>query len=235
MLAKKAEVIYTAFTQADRWLPQGKTRLMGNPTRKTLTTVGRNEAAARLGLDPARKTLLVLGGSGGAKSINEAMLANLDQLHNTLGIQILWQAGSKYISALREQIDVNTYAHLTLTDFIFDMPAAYAAADLVLSRAGASSCAELMLTGKPCVLIPSPHVAGGHQSMNAKAMAESGAAIVLADSNATRELSTVVGDLISDPDKLSTMSAAIRALAAPNAAIDIANDIFNRLDTKHRS
>ncbi len=235
MLAKKAEVIYTAFSQADQWLPAGKTKLMGNPTRKTLLAMNRKEATSRLGLDPSRNTLLVLGGSGGAKSINEAMVANLDSLHNELGIQIIWQAGTKYISGLREQIRASEYPHLTLTDFIYDMPAAYAASDLVVSRAGASSCAELMLTGKPCVLIPSPHVAGDHQTMNARAMAESGAAVVLADSDARSELATVVKDLLADSGTLIKMAASIQALAAPNASHDIAADIFNLLDKKYHS
>jgi len=235
MLAKKAEVIYTAFVQADQWLPSGKTMLVGNPTRNTLTAVDRVAAASRLGLDPSRKTLLVLGGSGGAKSINEAMVANLDAIHNEMGIQVIWQAGTKYISALRAQIPAAKYTHLLLTDFIYDMPAAYAVADLVVSRAGASSCAELMLTGKPCVLVPSPHVAGDHQMMNAKAMAESGAATVLADSDASSKLASVVSSLISDSEELAKMASSIRTLAAPNAAIDIANDIFNRLDKKHHS
>ncbi len=235
MLAKKAEVIYTAFVQADHWLPAGKTRLVGNPTRKTLTAVNRDDAFGKFGLDLSRKTLLVLGGSGGAKSINDAMIANLDSLHNDMGIQIIWQAGTKYIAALREQIPAARYPRLTMTDFIYDMPAAYAASDLVVSRAGASSCAELMLTGKPCVLIPSPHVAGDHQTMNARAMAESGAAVVLADGNAKDELATIVKELMADSNKLAQMSASIQALAAPNAAVDIANDIFNRLDKKYHS
>jgi UDP-N-acetylglucosamine--N-acetylmuramyl-(pentapeptide) pyrophosphoryl-undecaprenol N-acetylglucosamine transferase len=235
MLAKKADVIYTAFTQADQWLPSGKTKLIGNPTRKTLVSVERETAMTRLGLDPSRKTLLVLGGSGGAKSINEAMITNLDAIHNELGLQIIWQAGTKYIAALRDRIPANMYPGLIMTDFIYDMPAAYAAADLVVSRAGASSCAELMLTGKPCVLIPSPHVAGNHQMMNAKAMSESGAAVVLADKDASSNLASIVSELITDSDALSNMASSIRALAAPNAAIDIANDIFNRLDTKYPS
>jgi UDP-N-acetylglucosamine--N-acetylmuramyl-(pentapeptide) pyrophosphoryl-undecaprenol N-acetylglucosamine transferase len=235
MLAGKAEVIYTAFTQADKWLPQGKTKLVGNPTRKTLMSVDKDAAISRLGLDPSRKTLLVLGGSGGAKSINEAMVANLDVLHDEMGIQIFWQAGTKYVTALKEQIPATKYPHLILTDFIYDMPAAYAAADVVVSRAGASSCAELMLTGKPCVLIPSPHVAGDHQTMNAKAMAESGAAVVLADNDTSSKLASVVKGLIFDSDTLAKMSNSLRALAAPNAAIDIANDIYNRLDNKYLS
>jgi UDP-N-acetylglucosamine--N-acetylmuramyl-(pentapeptide) pyrophosphoryl-undecaprenol N-acetylglucosamine transferase len=235
MLANRADVIYTAFAQADKWLPSGKTKLIGNPTRKALTSVDKDTAVRRLRLDPSRKTLLVLGGSGGAKSINDAMVANLDTIHNDMGIQIIWQAGTKYIAALREHIPISKYTNLTMTDFIYDMPAAYAAADLVVSRAGASSCAELMLTGKPCVLIPSPHVAGNHQMMNAKAMAESGAAVVLADADASGTLASIVRGLIADSESLAKMADSIRALAAPNAALDIANDIFNRLDKKYHS
>lgn len=235
MLAKQAQVIYTAFAQADQWLPKGKTKLVGNPTRKALVAVGRDEAVQRLGLDPLRRTLLVLGGSGGARSINEAMQVNLDDLHDRLGIQIIWQAGTKYLAPIHETLDVTRYERLILTDFIHDMPAAYAAADLVVSRAGASSCAELMLTGKPCVLIPSPHVAGDHQTKNAQAMQESGAAVVLADSDATAKLATMVEQLIHNEAVLAKMGTSIKALAAPNAAADIANDLYNRLDHLYTS
>lgn len=235
MLAKGAQVIYTAFTQADQWLPKGKTKLVGNPTRKALMAVDRDEAIKRLRLDPSRRTLLVLGGSGGAKSINEAMLSNLEELHDRLGIQIIWQAGTKYLAPIREKLDVAKFEYLTLTDFIHDMPAAYAAADLVVSRAGASSCAELMLTGKPCVLIPSPHVAGDHQTQNAKAMEESGAAVLLPDTDAEAGLAAVVEQLIQSEETLAKMGASIKALAAPNAAADIATDLYNRLDQFYKS
>lgn len=230
MLSKWAIVIYTAFKQADVWLPKGLTMLIGNPTRKALLNSNRDHALGVFGFTSDHKTLLVLGGSGGAKSINEAMLQNLNTLHNDMNLQIIWQCGTKYIDELRKSINLDNYDRLILTDFIDAMPAAYAAADLVVSRAGASSCAELMITGKPSILIPSPHVAGDHQMMNARAMEESGAALVLPDVHCGRDLATVVNSVINDSDRLNTMSESIHKLAAPNAAADIAADMLHRLD-----
>jgi len=230
MLAKNATVIYTAFQQADQWLPAGKTKLLGNPTRSNLCSVSKEDGLKHFGLANGRKTILILGGSGGALSINEAVLAHLPLLMNELKLQVIWQSGTRYLKSLRDRIDTTTYPDLIITDFIHNMPAAFAAADLVISRAGASSCAELMLTGKPSVLIPSPNVAGNHQMMNAKAMTESGAAKVLADADAKQELGSLVARLISDDVELSLMSESMKKMAAPNAADDIAHDILERLD-----
>lgn len=235
MLAKNAAVIYTAFQQADQWLPTGKTMLLGNPTRSNLCSVSKEDGLKHFGLANGRKTLLILGGSGGAYSINEAVLAHLPKFMNELNLQVIWQSGTRYLKSLRERIDNDTYPDLIITDFIHNMPAAFAASDLVISRAGASSCAELMLTGKPTVFIPSPNVAGNHQMMNAKAMTESGAAKVLADVDAKTKLGSVVADLINDDVQLNLMSESMKKMAAPNAADDIARDILDRLDRSHHS
>lgn len=230
MLANKASIIYTAFQQADQWLPAGKTKLLGNPTRSNLRSVNKEDGLKHFGLAGGRKTILILGGSGGALSINEAVLAHLPKLMNELKVQLIWQSGTRYLKSLRDRIDTTLYPDLIITDFIHNMPAAFAAADLVISRAGASSCAELMLTGKPSILIPSPNVAGNHQMMNAKAMTESGAAKVLADSDAKEALGSMIASLINDDVQLSLMSESMKKMAAPNAAEDIARDILDRLD-----
>ncbi len=229
MLAKHAQVIYTAFQQADRWLPEGRTKLVGNPTRKTLRGIDRDQAYRLMGFEPDRKTLLVIGGSGGAKSMNAAMARHIRRLHDEMGLQVIWQAGTRYIEAMRAQVRPEQYPRLILTDFLDNMPAAYAVADLVVSRAGASSCAELMLTGKACVLIPSPNVAGDHQMKNAQALEATGAAAVLPDDDADAALADTVAKLISDPAQLGAMAAAIASLAAPDAAKAIAADIFARI------
>lgn len=228
MLAKHAHVIYTAFQQADRWLPTGRTKLVGNPTRKSLRGMDRNQAFKLMGFEPGRKTLLVIGGSGGARSINEAMARHIGSLHDEMGLQVIWQAGTRYVDAMRAQVKPEQYPRLILTDFLDNMPAAYAVADLVVSRAGASSCAELMLTGKACVLIPSPNVAGDHQMKNAQALEATGAAAVLPDAEAHSALADTVAKLITDPAKLESMATNIAALAAPDAAKTIAADIFAR-------
>lgn len=232
MLANKASIIYTAFQQADQWLPAGKTKLLGNPTRSNLRSVSKEDGLKHFGLATGRKTILILGGSGGALSINEAVLAHLPMLMNELNVQLIWQSGTRYLKSLRDRIDTASYPDLILTDFIHNMPAAFAAADLVISRAGASSCAELMLTGKPSILIPSPNVAGNHQMMNAKAMTESGAAKVLADIDAKQSLGLVIANLINDDVQLRLMSESMTKMATPNAAEDIARDILDRLDRR---
>jgi UDP-N-acetylglucosamine--N-acetylmuramyl-(pentapeptide) pyrophosphoryl-undecaprenol N-acetylglucosamine transferase len=232
MLANKASIIYTAFQQADQWLPAGKTKLLGNPTRSNLRSVSKEDGLKHFGLATGRKTILILGGSGGALSINEAVLTHLPMLMNELNVQLIWQSGTRYLTSLRDRIDTASYPDLILTDFIHNMPAAFAAADLVISRAGASSCAELMLTGKPSILIPSPNVAGNHQMMNAKAMTESGAAKVLADIDAKQSLGIVIANLINDDVQLRLMSESMTKMATPNAADDIARDILDRLDRR---
>ncbi len=232
MLANKASIIYTAFQQADQWLPAGKTKLLGNPTRSNLRSVSKEDGLKHFGLATGRKTILILGGSGGALSINEAVLTHLPMLMNELNVQLIWQSGTRYLKSLRDRIDTASYHDLILIDFIHNMPAAFAAADLVISRAGASSCAELMLTGKPSILIPSPNVAGNHQMMNAKAMTESGAAKVLADIDAKQSLGLVIANLINDEVQLRLMSESMTKMAAPNAAEDIARDILDRLDRR---
>jgi UDP-N-acetylglucosamine--N-acetylmuramyl-(pentapeptide) pyrophosphoryl-undecaprenol N-acetylglucosamine transferase len=232
MLANKASIIYTAFQQADQWLPAGKTKLFGNPTRSNLRSVSKEDGLKHFGLATGRKTILILGGSGGALSINEAVLAHLPMLMNELNVQLIWQSGTRYLKSLRDRIDTASYPDMIITDFIHNMPAAFAAADLVISRAGASSCAELMLTGKPSILIPSPNVAGNHQMMNAKAMTESGAAKVLADIDAKQSLGLVIANLINDDVQLRLMSESMTKMATPNAAEDIARDILDRLDRR---
>ena len=232
LLAKFAAKIFTAFKEADDYLPADKTMVTGNPTRNTLTEVPKETGVNAFAFDLSKPVLLVMGGSGGARSINEAMLENLAVLHDNAGLQIIWQCGSKYYDALMEEIDVEDYPNLRLTAFIDSMPEAYAAADLVISRAGASSCSEFMLTGKPSVLIPSPYVAGDHQTMNAKAMADAGASELLPDNEAKDALPELVTRLISDQETLRKMNIAALSLAKPDAARQIAKEILELANTR---
>lgn len=227
MLAKHAKKIFTAFKDADHHLPAEKTLIAGNPTRKTLTAADKQEALDNFGFSPRKKTLLVLGGSGGAKTINEAMAANIDKLHNGLGLQIIWQCGARYFDELHMELHTDDYEHLRLVDFLHNMPHAYAVADLVVSRAGALSCSELALTGKPSVLIPSPNVAGDHQTKNARSMVEEGAAELLEDRDATDLLPGLVDSLISNQQKLQQMQKAALKMARPDAANEIAEEILS--------
>lgn len=226
LLAKRARKIFTAFKDADRYLPADKTEIAGNPTRKNLLEVDEDKAYRDFGFDKENKTLLVLGGSGGAKSINEAMAANIEKLHNEMDLQIIWQCGSRYYDELHIELHTDDYENLCLVDFLHNMPEAYAAADLVVSRAGALSCSELALTGNPSILVPSPNVAGDHQSKNARSMVDEGAAEILDDSEAKDTLSQLVEKLIFDRQKLKEMQKAALKLARPDAAEKIALEIL---------
>jgi len=226
LLGKFASVIFTAFKEADTYFPEGKTKLAGNPTRTSLTLSSREESLDMFGFSGDLKTILILGGSGGAQSINTAMQNNLDTLHHELGLQIIWQCGKKYYDKLSEAIDESSYPNLRLTDFLYNMAAAYATADLVISRAGAGSCSELMLTGKPSILIPSPNVAGNHQMKNAQSMSKTGAAYLLKDEDAASKLASSVSELIGNENKLKNMGEKARKLAKPDAALRIAHEIL---------
>ncbi|MEX0856607.1 MAG: undecaprenyldiphospho-muramoylpentapeptide beta-N-acetylglucosaminyltransferase [Balneolaceae bacterium] len=226
MLAKFAHKIFTAFKEADNFFPESKTQITGNPTRSTLLNVDKQEALQAFGFDENKPVLLVLGGSGGAKTINEAMSEQIQHLQDTSGLQVIWQCGSRYFDELSATINLKKLADVRLSAFLENMPEAYAAADLVVSRAGASSCSELMLTGKPSVLVPSPNVAGDHQTKNAKAMVDAGASKLLTDSNLKENLTELIESLIFDQERLNKMHSAALSLAKPEAAQMIAKEIL---------
>ena len=233
MLGKNAEIIFTAFDDAENYFPKKKIQLAGNPTRKSLSQVNRKEALQAFDFSNDKKTLLILGGSGGAKSINEAMQKHIERLHNDLGLQIIWQCGKRYYDKLRKDVTPQNFEHLRLKDFIHDMPAAYASADLVISRAGALSCSELALTGKPSMLVPSPNVAGDHQTKNAQSMVANGAAKLVTDDELEKILANVVQEIIDDEHQLNEMRKAAKNLARPNAAEEIATETL-KLITKEK-
>jgi UDP-N-acetylglucosamine--N-acetylmuramyl-(pentapeptide) pyrophosphoryl-undecaprenol N-acetylglucosamine transferase len=235
LLGKNAALIFTAFDDAEKYFPKGKTERAGNPTRKSLSRANRQEALQAFDFTSDKKTLLILGGSGGAKSINEAMKKHIETLHNDLGLQIIWQCGKRYYDKLRKDIEPQNFNHLRLKDFIHDMPAAYAAADLVISRAGALSCSELALTGKPSVLVPSPNVAGDHQTKNARSMVDNNAAQMVADDELEKRLATVVQEIIDDEHRLKEMSKAAEHLARPNAAEEIATETLKLVGNKEHN
>lgn len=226
LLGTQAALIFTAFPEATDFFPAGKVRQEGNPVRADIRRGDRNKAALKLGLDPNRKTLLVMGGSGGAASLNRAMLANLEELHHELELQIIWQCGARYLPALRGSISEHLFEQLYLTDFLDDMPGVYALSDVVVCRAGAGTIAELLVLGKPSVLVPSKVVAGDHQTKNAASVVARGAAITLDDSELSDRLAEVVDELVSSPAKLQTMQQAALSLARPDAAGMIVRSIL---------
>ena len=235
MLGKNAALIFTAFDEAEKYFAKERTQLAGNPTRKSLRGVNRKEALKAFNFSNDKKTLLILGGSGGAKSINDAMQEHIETLHNDLGLQIIWQCGKRYYDKLRKDIKPQNFEHLRLKDFIHDMPAAYTAADLVISRAGALSCSELALTGKPSILVPSPNVAGDHQTKNAQSMVVNGAAKLVADDELEKRLAKVVQEIIDDEKQLTEMSKAAKNLARPNAAEEIATETLKLVGKKEQN
>lgn len=226
ILGSDAELVFIAFKDAEQYFPSDRTQVAGNPTRKSLTQVDTDKAYKSFDFHSNYQTLLVLGGSGGAKMINEAMLHNIKKLNDELDLQIIWQCGKRYYDQLRNKLESTDFENLRLKDFIHDMPKAYAVADLVISRAGALSCSELALTGKPSILVPSPNVAGDHQTKNAKSMVDNGAAKMVADEDLNSVLADTVKNIIADKQQLTEMSKAAKQLARPDAAETIANEII---------
>ena len=233
MLSGYAELVFTAFEQVEQYFPDpDRIRLKGNPTREALKVRNIEKAYSYFNFDQDKRTLLIFGGSGGARTINEAVLEHLRFMHDELNLQIIWQCGPRYDSWIRRQLDLSLYPNLKLMPYIERMDLAYSVADLVISRAGAITCSELNLTHKPSILIPSPHVAENHQHKNAKAMEDAGAAILLNDSEAIEQLGDNIKNLIHNDELLQSMSKGAESLARPNAAVEIAREIMQHVNTQ---
>jgi UDP-N-acetylglucosamine--N-acetylmuramyl-(pentapeptide) pyrophosphoryl-undecaprenol N-acetylglucosamine transferase len=228
LLAKKAQKICVAYEGMERFFPADKLLLTGNPVRQALldTTVTREEAVRSLGFDPSKKTILLVGGSLGARTINESVLQHLDIVEKS-GVQFLWQTGKYYYAAIQEQLKGRSLPNLKVTDFITDMGVAYKAADLVISRAGASSISEFCLIGKPVILVPSPNVAEDHQTKNALALANRDAALYVKDADAPATLLQLAVETVADEVKLKSLSENVLKMALPNSADIIAKEVIN--------
>ena len=228
LLAKKAAKICVAYEGMERFFPADKIMLTGNPVRQQLleTTVSHDDALRSFGLDPQRKTILIVGGSLGARTLNESVISHLDQIRES-GIQFIWQTGKYYHAQITEQLkQLGKPANLVVTDFISDMGAAYKAADVVVSRAGAGSISEFCLLGKPVILIPSPNVAEDHQTKNALALVNKEAALYVKDSEAPKLLLPLAIDTVSDDAKLRSLSEHILKMALPASAEIIAKEVI---------
>ena len=228
LLAKKAQKICVAYEGMERFFPAEKIILTGNPVRQALldTTVTREEAIRQFGLDPAKKTILFVGGSLGARTLNESILQHLDLIKSS-GMQFIWQTGKYYHAAIMEELGKqDELPMLKVTDFISDMGAAYRAADLVISRAGASSISEFCLIGKPVILVPSPNVAEDHQTKNAMALVNKEAALFVKDAEAHDTLLQLAIDTVKDEEKLKSLSAHILTMALPDSANIIADEVI---------
>ncbi len=227
-LAKKAEKICVAYEGMERFFPAGKILMTGNPVRQNLldTTISREEAVKRQGFDPAKKTILLVGGSLGARTINESVLQHLDLVTSSSDVQFIWQTGKYYSAEIAKRLEGKDIPNLKVTDFITDMGTAYKAADLVISRAGASSISEFCLIGKPVILVPSPNVAEDHQTKNALALSTKDAAIYVKDAKAPGMLLKLAIDTVKDDAKLQSLHENVLKLALPNSAEIIAKEVI---------
>ena len=221
LLAAKADAICVAYDGMERFFPQEKIVKTGNPVRRNLIecALSRDEAITRLGLDPAKKTILVVGGSLGAKTINEGIKAGLGLLgEKSDNLQVIWQTGKYYDADTRGALERSKVKNVLRMPFIADMDVAYRAADLVVGRAGASSISELQLLGKPSILVPSPNVAEDHQTKNAMALVDKKAALMIRDIDAVNVLVGKMIDTVLDDELLSSLSANVAGMALPDAA-----------------
>lgn len=226
LLGKKANAICVAYENLERFFPANKIVFTGNPVRQDLLEVGnkRNEGISYFKLDANKKTVLVLGGSLGARRINQLVAKELDFLLES-GVQVFWQCGKLYYEAYKK-FDGQPTKNVQVTAFIDRMDLIYAAADFVISRAGASSVSELCLVGKPTIFIPSPNVAEDHQTKNAKAIVDKNGAILLKENELDEKFRTTFSDLISNDDLQRALAQNIKALAKPNATKDIVEEII---------
>ena len=231
LLAKKAEKICVAYEGMERFFPKEKIVLTGNPVRQDLesTEAKRKEAYAVFQCNPKKKTILILGGSLGARTINKSLSSALSSLAKTNDIQFIWQSGKRYYSSMKEKLRHYSKAPIYLTPFISRMDLAYSAADLIISRAGAGSISEFCIVGKPVILVPSPNVAEDHQTKNAEALLKKDAAVLIPDQEAVKKLIPCAFETIHDDWRLKELSENISKLALPNAANKIVNEISNIL------
>lgn len=226
-LSKLAKKICVAYDGLERFFPADKIVFTGNPVRQDLmeTETKRAEGVQRFGLDPEKKTLLVLGGSLGSRRINQLIAKELTWLQ-AQDVQVIWQCGKFYFEEYRHHGDKDGVQVLS---FIDRMDLVYAAADVVISRAGASSVSELCLVGKPVIFIPSPNVAEDHQTKNAEAIVNKGGALLLKEAQLDTQFQPVFADLVSNSDKQQKLSENIKKMAKPNATKDIVEEVVKLL------
>ena len=228
LLAKQAKKICVAYEGMERFFDKSKIILTGNPVRQGLLnhSIQREEAISSFGLDPQKKTVLILGGSLGARTINQCLMANLDKVKSS-GVQFIWQTGKIYIEEARKAVaQADELPMLHVTDFISDMATAYSAADLVISRAGAGSISEFCLLQKPVILVPSPNVAEDHQTKNALALVNKNAALYVKDAEAKDLLLDKAIEAVNQPELLKNLSKNIAELAFTDSANVIAKEVI---------
>lgn len=227
LLAKKASKICVAYDNMDQFFEANKIVFTGNPVRKEILDIEgkKDKALDHFKLDKSKKTVLVLGGSLGARTVNNSIKAAVKKWEEQ-NIQVLWQTGKIYIDGVNQFIKESNLKAVVAHDFIYEMDLAYASADVVVSRAGALSISELCLVSKPSVLVPSPNVAEDHQTKNAMALVNQDAAVLVKDIEAEEKVGDTIIELLTNEDRLVKLSANIASFGRPNAAEAIANEAF---------
>lgn len=222
ILAKKAAKICTAYSGMDQFFPTSKIIQTGNPVRNLVSKHADLlvEAQTFFHLDSSKKTILVIGGSLGARTLNESVLNHIQTLVAS-NVQVIWQCGKNYLSQIEEQFEDSWKSTVQVHAFIQRMDLAYASADVIISRAGALSVSELTLIGKPCILVPSPNVAEDHQTKNAMALVQQDAAMLVTDAQSKETLVPTAIELLNNPASCEQLARSIRLLAKPNACMEI--------------
>lgn len=227
LLAKKAQKICVAYEGMEKYFPKDKILLTGNPVRQDLLDkIGnREEAIQYFDLDQNKKTILVIGGSLGARTINQSIIKDIDKIGKS-EFQLLWQTGKYYFEDAKKVAEETGFGNIKVLDFIKRMDMAYAAADIIISRAGAGTISELCLVGKPVILVPSPNVAEDHQTKNAMSLVKKGAAVMIKDIEAEEKLINEILELIEDTEKQKILSKNIDGMALRDSAKIIAEEVL---------
>lgn len=227
LLAKRVQKICVAYEGMERFFPKDKILLTGNPVRQNLLeeNISKEDARRKFGLEPDKKTVLIVGGSLGARTMNESVMQHLDLIRDP-GVQFIWQTGKYYSAQIASFMKGKELPNLKFMDFISDMGAAYKAADLVISRAGASSISEFQLIGKPVILVPSPNVAEDHQTKNAMALVNHQAALFVSDADAPARLIKEALKTVASDEQLASLSGNIVKMGKKDSAAVIAAEVL---------
>lgn len=227
MLAKRAKKICVAYSGMEKFFPAEKIIFTGNPVRQDLFDVNklRDEAFEFFNLDKSKKIVLVVGGSLGARTLNTVICKEINRI-NSNNIQLIWQTGKNFFAQAKNEIAYSAVKNIRVYDFIYDMNLAFAAADIIVSRAGAGTISELCIIAKPCILVPSPNVSEDHQTKNAMALVNKNAAVKISDDEAASKLIDAVVQLLGDTKKMNELGENIAKLAMPDAAEKIVDEII---------
>jgi UDP-N-acetylglucosamine--N-acetylmuramyl-(pentapeptide) pyrophosphoryl-undecaprenol N-acetylglucosamine transferase len=227
-VAEKVSRVCVAYDGMEKYFPKDKIVLTGNPVRKDILSISskRDKALSHFGFDAGKRTILIIGGSLGARTINESILSGIDKLLDAK-VQVIWQTGKIYYESYKTQMAGRDLLNIRIQDFVKEMDLAYAAADIVISRSGALAVSEICIAQKPVILVPSPNVAEDHQTKNAMALVDKHAAMMITDKDARALLVDEALKLLFDDQQAKKLSENIAKLGKPNATSDIVNEIEN--------